>query len=78
LKPEAPHDNWGALGGGIYAAITERVRKAIALTLSTTGHGPLTVVAGTMREPLWRFVLIVTLAKGGRYVLLAALVFSGD
>jgi membrane protein YqaA with SNARE-associated domain len=39
---------------------------------------PLTVVAGTMREPLWRFVLIVTLAKGGRYVLLAALVLNGD
>lgn len=38
---------------------------------------PLTVVAGTMREPLWRFVMIVTLAKGGRYLLLAALVVSG-
>lgn len=33
---------------------------------------PLTIVAGLMREPLWRFVLIVTLAKGGRYLLLAA------
>ncbi|MSQ67217.1 MAG: DedA family protein [Gammaproteobacteria bacterium] len=28
---------------------------------------PLTLVAGLLREPLWRFVLIVTLAKGGRY-----------
>ncbi|MNJ24746.1 Inner membrane protein YqaA [compost metagenome] len=26
---------------------------------------PLTLVAGVMREPLWRFLLIVTLAKGG-------------
>ena len=33
---------------------------------------PLTIVAGLMREPLWRFVVIVTLAKGGRYLLLAA------
>ncbi len=31
---------------------------------------PLTVVAGVMREPWWRFLLIVTLAKGGRYLVL--------
>jgi len=34
---------------------------------------PLTVVAGTLREPLWSFLLLVTLAKGGRYLLLAAI-----
>lgn len=32
---------------------------------------PLTVVAGVLREPLWSFLLLVTLAKGGRYLLLA-------
>ncbi|MCI0917566.1 DedA family protein [Pseudomonas stutzeri] len=32
---------------------------------------PLTVVAGTLHEPLWSFLLLVTLAKGGRYLLLA-------
>lgn len=32
---------------------------------------PLTVVAGVMREPLWSFVLIGTIAKAGRYVALA-------
>ncbi|OPA86315.1 hypothetical protein BFW87_26625 [Pseudomonas fluorescens] len=31
---------------------------------------PLTLVAGVMREPLWRFLLIVTLAKGFRYAVL--------
>ncbi len=31
---------------------------------------PLTLVAGVMREPLWRFVALVTLAKGGRYLVL--------
>ncbi|UUY08314.1 DedA family protein [Pseudomonas sp. J452] len=31
---------------------------------------PLTVVAGVMREPWWRFLLIVTLAKVGRYLVL--------
>ncbi|KAB0494328.1 YqaA family protein [Pseudomonas vancouverensis] len=32
---------------------------------------PLTLVAGVMREPLGRFLLIVTLAKGARYCVLA-------
>lgn len=31
---------------------------------------PLTLAAGMMREPLWRFLLVVTLAKGGRYLVL--------
>lgn len=29
---------------------------------------PLTLAAGVMREPLWRFVVIVTIAKAGRYL----------
>ncbi|MCD5989615.1 DedA family protein [Pseudomonas sp. CDFA 553] len=33
---------------------------------------PLTMVAGVMREPLWSFLLIVTFAKGVRYLLLTA------
>ena len=33
---------------------------------------PLTFAAGLLREPLWRFLLVVTLAKGARYALLAA------
>ena len=32
---------------------------------------PLTLVAGVLREPFGRFLLIVTLAKGGRYLALA-------
>jgi len=32
---------------------------------------PLTVVAGVLREPLWRFLILVALAKTGRYVTLA-------
>ena len=35
---------------------------------------PITLAAGVMREPIWRFILIVTLAKGGRYLALAAAV----
>jgi len=33
---------------------------------------PLTLVAGIMREPLWRFVALVSIGKIGRYVVLAA------
>ncbi|MGE8064729.1 YqaA family protein [Pseudomonas sp. NPDC089569] len=34
---------------------------------------PLTLVAGVMREPLGRFLLMVTLAKGARYGVLAVI-----
>ena len=34
---------------------------------------PLTVVAGIMREPLLRFLLIVGIAKTGRYIVIALL-----
>ena len=34
---------------------------------------PLTVIAGVFREPLPSFLLIVTLAKAGRYIVLATL-----
>ncbi|MBX3445827.1 MAG: DedA family protein [Parvibaculaceae bacterium] len=33
---------------------------------------PLTVAAGVMREPLWSFLALVTIAKFTRYVILAA------
>nr|WP_158458478.1 YqaA family protein [Pseudomonas fluorescens] len=34
---------------------------------------PITMVAGVMREPLWSFLIIVTLAKGLRYFVLITL-----
>ena len=37
---------------------------------------PLTLAAGMMREPLWRFMLVVTLAKFGRYAALVLLTLS--
>lgn len=33
---------------------------------------PITVVAGIMREPLWRFLILVSIGKIGRYAALAA------
>ncbi|ADH87936.1 SNARE associated Golgi protein-like protein [Ancylobacter novellus DSM 506] len=38
---------------------------------------PLTVVAGVLREPFGMFLALVTLAKVGRYVVLALLVSGG-
>lgn len=37
---------------------------------------PITLVAGVMREPFWRFLLLVILAKGGRYLVLALVVLG--
>ncbi|MDZ4191316.1 DedA family protein [Ectopseudomonas chengduensis] len=37
---------------------------------------PLTLVAGVMRERLWIFMAIVTLAKASRYAVLAALTLT--
>ncbi|MFT0474266.1 YqaA family protein [Pseudomonas antarctica] len=37
---------------------------------------PLTLVAGVMREPFWRFLLIVSVAKGTRYAVLVVLTVS--
>ena len=34
---------------------------------------PLTLMAGVMREPWWSFLLLVTLAKTGRYLVVAAI-----
>lgn len=39
---------------------------------------PLTFIAGVLREPLWRFLLLVTLAKTGRYLVLAALTLGAQ
>ncbi len=37
---------------------------------------PITVAAGVMREPFWRFLVLVTIAKVGRYVVLAGVVLK--
>lgn len=37
---------------------------------------PLTLIAGIMRERFWTFVMIVTIAKGGRYIITAMLTFG--
>lgn len=46
-------------------------RWSLLLSWAPVVGDPLTVVAGFLREPLGSFVMIVTLAKGGRYLVVA-------
>lgn len=51
-------------------------RWSLLLSWAPVIGDPLTVVAGVLREPLWSFLLLVTLAKVGRYVVLAAVTLA--
>jgi membrane protein YqaA with SNARE-associated domain len=48
-------------------------RWSLLLSWAPLVGDPLTVAAGVMREPFLPFLLLVTLAKTGRYLVLAAL-----
>jgi membrane protein YqaA with SNARE-associated domain len=43
-----------------------------AVVLDALFGDALTVIARVLREPLWSFVILVTVAKTGRYLVLAA------
>ena len=43
------------------------------LSWAPLGGDAITVAAGVLREPFWSFVLLVTIAKGVRYIVLAAI-----
>lgn len=47
-------------------------RWSLLLSWTPIIGDPLTLVAGVMREPLWSFMLIVSIAKATRYLVLAA------
>jgi membrane protein YqaA with SNARE-associated domain len=46
-------------------------RWSLLLSWAPIGGDALTVAAGILREPLWSFILLVAIAKAGRYVVLA-------
>ena len=48
-------------------------RWSLLLSWAPVIGDPLTVIAGVLREPLWSFVLIVLIAKLGRYLVVAGL-----
>lgn len=46
-------------------------RWSLLLSWAPVIGDPLTAAAGVMREPLWSFLALVTIAKFGRYAILA-------
>ncbi|MBX3568627.1 MAG: DedA family protein [Rhizobiaceae bacterium] len=48
-------------------------RWSLLLSWAPIGGDALTVAAGVLREPLWSFILLVAVAKTGRYVVLTAM-----
>lgn len=48
-------------------------RWSLLLSWTPVIGDPLTLVAGVLREPLWSFLAIVSLAKLGRYLIVAAI-----
>ena len=51
-------------------------RWSLLLSWAPVIGDPLTLVAGLLREPFWSFVLLVALAKTGRYLVVAGIVLS--
>ncbi|RFC65814.1 YqaA family protein [Mesorhizobium denitrificans] len=51
-------------------------RWSLLLSWAPIGGDALTVAAGILREPLWSFLVLVTIAKTGRYILLALATFG--
>lgn len=51
-------------------------RWSLLLSWAPFGGDALTVAAGVLREPLWSFVLLVTIAKTARYLILAVTTLS--
>lgn len=47
-------------------------RWSLLLSWAPIGGDALTVAAGVLREPFWSFIILVTIAKTGRYIVLAA------
>lgn len=45
-------------------------RWSLLLSWAPIGGDALTVAAGVLREPFWSFLLLVTIAKAGRYIVL--------
>jgi membrane protein YqaA with SNARE-associated domain len=47
-------------------------RWSLLLSWAPVAGDALTVAAGVLREPFWSFLLLVAVAKAGRYIVLAA------
>lgn len=70
------HRRWFPVGEAALDRATGWYRKwgrwSLLLSWAPVGGDALTVAAGVLREPFWSFLLLVTIAKAGRYCVLAA------
>ena len=51
-------------------------RWSLLLSWAPFVGDPLTIMAGVLRDPFWSFLLLVTLAKLARYIVLASIVLQ--
>mgnify|MGYP003571214005 CR=1 FL=1 len=51
-------------------------RWSLLLSWAPFVGDPLTLAAGVLREPLWSFLVLVTAAKTGRYIAVAAITLN--
>jgi len=51
-------------------------RWSLLLSWAPLVGDPLTIMAGVLREPFWSFLLLVTIAKLARYLVLASIVLQ--
>ena len=51
-------------------------RWSLLLSWAPVVGDPITVAAGVLREPLWSFLILVTIAKTCRYIVLALVVLG--
>ena len=74
----APDRAWFPVGRDKLEKAEGRYRKfgRYSLLLSWVPFigDPITVVAGVLREPLWSFLVLVTIAKSSRYIIISMLV----
>ncbi|RST86597.1 DedA family protein [Aquibium carbonis] len=71
------HDRrWFPVGPAVLDCATGWYRRwgrwSLLLSWAPIGGDALTVAAGILREPLWSFIVLVAIAKAGRYLVLAA------
>ncbi|EXL02827.1 YqaA family protein [Aquamicrobium defluvii] len=71
------HRRWFPVGEQALERATGWYRRwgrwSLLLSWAPIGGDALTVAAGVLREPFWSFLLLVTIAKTGRYLVLAAI-----
>ena len=80
IAEKAKHKNWFPVNEHKFLKGERYYRKygrySLLLSWAPFIGDPITIVAGLMREPLWSFLILVTIAKAARYVFVVGLTFG--